>query len=138
MPQLLELSPAEAEVLREYLPELERIGFALIPFGGQTYQIQAVPSELAEAEAASLVREFVGRKRDGDLGSVPHDRQGDIAARLACKVKNIKAGQTLTAPAREALVRALLACQVPFSCPHGRPTMIKLTAHELDRQFDRK
>ncbi len=137
-PLTLEVLPPERAILEEYRDSLEAIGFSLAPFGGNTYQVQSMPAYFYAGEVTSLLREFIDRKQNDDLGSLVEGRQAEIAARVACKIKSVKAGQTLTAEAMEALVRSLLACSSPFTCPHGRPTMIRLTAAELDRQFDRR
>jgi len=137
-PPILELLPHEGAVLEEYCEALEAIGFSLAPFGGNSYQVQSMPAYFHSGEVIPLLREFLDRKQDNDLGSLAENRQAEIAARVACKMKSIKAGETITPEEMEALVRSLLACSSPFTCPHGRPTMIRLTAHELDKQFDRR
>jgi DNA mismatch repair protein MutL len=137
-PPILELLPHEVPILEEYCEALEAIGFSLAPFGGNSYQIRSMPAYFHSGEVIPLLREFLDRKQDNDLGSLVENRQAEIAARVACKMKSIKAGETITPEEMEALVRSLLACSSPFTCPHGRPTMIRLTAHELDRQFDRR
>jgi DNA mismatch repair protein MutL len=137
-PLTLEVIPSEQAILEEYRDSLEAIGFSLAPFGGNTYQVQSMPAYFRSGEVISLLRDFIDRKRADEFGNLAEDRQAEIAARVACKIKSVKAGQTLTTEAMEALVRSLLACSSPFTCPHGRPTMIRLTAAELDRQFDRR
>ena len=137
-PPILELLPHERAILEEYHPALEAIGFSLAPFGGNSYQVRSMPAYFHSGEVAPLLREFIDRKQDNDLGSLAEDRRAEIAARVACKMKSIKAGETLAPQEMEALVSSLLACSSPFTCPHGRPTMIRLTARELDRQFDRR
>ncbi len=137
-PPILELLPRERVILEEYQEALEAIGFSLAPFGGNSYQVRSMPAYFHSGEVIPLLREFLDRKQDNDLGSLAENRRATVAARVACKMKSIKAGETLTPEAMEALVRLLLACSSPFTCPHGRPTMIRLTAAELDRQFDRR
>ncbi len=137
-PPILELQPHERPILEEYRDALEAIGFSLAPFGGNSYQVQSMPAYFHMGEVTPLLREFIDRKHEGDLGSLVEDRRAEVAARVACKMKSVKAGETLATEAMEALVRSLLACASPFTCPHGRPTMIRLTATELDRQFDRR
>lgn len=137
-PPVLEMRPHERAILEEYCDALEAIGFSLAPFGGDSYQVRSMPAYFHSGEVISLLREFVDRKQDNDLGSLAENRRAEIAARVACKMKSIKAGETIRPEEMEALVRSLLACSSPFTCPHGRPTMIRLTAQELDRQFDRR
>lgn len=137
-PPILELPPHESAILEEYCEALEAIGFSLAPFGRNSYQVRSMPAYFHSGEVLPLLREFIDRKQDHDLGSLAENRRAEIAARVACKMKSIKAGETLAPEAMEALVLSLLACSAPFTCPHGRPTMIRLTAAELDRQFDRR
>ncbi|MFQ5988413.1 MAG: DNA mismatch repair endonuclease MutL [Candidatus Methylomirabilales bacterium] len=137
-PPVLELLPHERAILEEYSESLEAIGFSLAPFGGNSYQIRSMPAYFHSGEVIPLVREFIDRKQENDLGNLVENRREEIAARVACKMKSIKANATLTSEEMEALVHSLLACSSPFTCPHGRPTMIRLTAAELDKQFDRR
>ncbi len=137
-PPILELLPHERAILEEYSESLDAIGFSLAPFGGNSYQIRSMPAYFHSGEVIPLIREFIDRKQDSDLGSLAENRREEIAARVACKMKSIKANETLTPEEMEALVRSLLACSSPFTCPHGRPTLIRLTAAELDKQFDRR
>ena len=137
-PPVLEVLPHERAILEEYGDALEAIGFSLAPFGGNSYQVRSMPAYFHSGEVVPLLREFVERKQDNDLGSLAEDRRAEVAARVACKMKSIKAGETVRPQEMEALVRSLLACSSPFTCPHGRPTMIRLTAQELDKQFDRR
>lgn len=137
-PPVLDVLPHERAILEEYCDALEAIGFSLAPFGGNSYQVRSMPAYFHSGEVVPLLREFVERKQDNDLGSLAEDRRAEVAARVACKMKSIKAGETVRSEEMEALVRSLLACSSPFTCPHGRPTMIRLTAQELDKQFDRR
>jgi len=137
-PPVLEVLPHERAILEEYCGALEAIGFSLAPFGGNSYQVRSMPAYFHAGEVVPLLREFVERKQDNDLGSLAENRMAEVAARVACKMKSIKAGETVRPEEMEALVRSLLACASPFTCPHGRPTMIRLTAQELDKQFDRR
>ena len=138
-PPLLEVLPRERAVVEEFRDALERVGFSLSPFGPNTFQVRSMPAYFEAAEVLPLLREVIERSEEpADLGRLAGDRRTELAARVACKMKSIKAGQTLTPEAMAALVRSLLACASPFTCPHGRPTMIRLTAADLERHFDRR
>jgi DNA mismatch repair protein MutL len=105
--------------------------------GGKTYQVQAAPPYFRPADTPDLITELAQARADGRSENSIAAKQEDLAARVACKVKSVKAGQTLTPEPMKALVKSLLACQSPFSCPHGRPTMVRMSVRHLEGQFDR-
>ena len=138
VPITFDLAPAAAGVLEDLQTFLERVGFDVRPFGGSSFQVQAAPAYVRPDDAPDLIRELADAAAEGRSDNSVEARQEDIAARIACKVKSIKAGQTLTQPAMHALVESLLACGSPFVCPHGRPTVVRLPVRQLEGQFDRR
>ena len=138
VPLTFDLTPAAAGVLEDLQTFLERVGFDIRPFGGNSFQVQAAPAYVRPDDAPDLIRELADAAAEGRSDNSVEARQEDMAARIACKVKSIKAGQTLTQPAMHALVASLLACGSPFVCPHGRPTVVRLPVHQLEGQFDRR
>ena len=138
VPLTFDLAPAAAGVLEDLQTFLERVGFDVRPFGGNSFQVQAAPAYVRPDDAPDLIRELADAAAEGRSDNSVEARQEDMAARIACKVKSIKAGQTLTQPAMHALVESLLACGSPFVCPHGRPTVVRLPVHQLEGQFDRR
>ena len=138
VPLTFDLAPAAAGVLEDLQTFLERVGFDIRPFGGNSFQVQAAPAYVRPDDAPDLIRELADAAAEGRSDNSVEARQEDIAARIACKVKSIKAGQTLTQPAMYALVESLLACGSPFVCPHGRPTVVRLPVRQLEGQFDRR
>ena len=138
IPVTFELSPAACSALEELHDYLVQIGFDIQPFGGNTFQVQATPSYFRPADTPSLLSELAEARAEGQSDNSIEAKQEDLAARIACKVKSIKAGQTLTEEAMHALVKTLLDCTSPFTCPHGRPTMVRYSVRQLERQFDRR
>ncbi len=138
IPVTFELSPAACSALEELHDYLVQIGFDIQPFGGNTFQVQATPSYFRPADTPSLLSELAEARAEGHSDNSIEAKQEDLAARIACKVKSIKAGQTLTEEAMHALVKTLLDCTSPFTCPHGRPTMVRYSVRQLERQFDRR
>lgn len=138
LPVTFELSAAARIGLEEVQEYLTTLGFAIEPFGGSTYQVQATPPYFRPADTPDLIVELAQARAESSSENAIEAKQSEVAARIACKVKSIKAGQTLTPEAMKALVTSLLACRSPFVCPHGRPTIVRLPVQHLAAQFDRR
>jgi DNA mismatch repair protein MutL len=134
-PLVLNLSPEQAGSVAEALPTLNEWGVSIEPFGGDSYLVRSLPAVLGGQHPESALTEIV----DG-LAQGVNAVEGSIEARLVtliCKGAAVKGGHTLTMVEMQAMVRQLEACRSPRTCPHGRPTMIHVTAVELARQFGR-
>jgi DNA mismatch repair protein MutL len=132
---LVELGPGAADVLEEHLEMLGLLGFDMEPFGGSTVLVRAVPAIVAEEQPGQLLEDVAAALLAGDeplVGPVE-----EVVARQVCKRAAVKAGKVLDRPELEALIRALEQCENPRTCPHGRPTMIRLTVGQLAREFGR-
>ncbi len=138
LPLTFELVPAARAALEDSFTYLATLGFDIRPFGGNTYQVQATPTYFRATDTPDLLIELAQARADGRSENSIEAKQEDLAARIACKVKSVKAGQTLTPDAMKNLVSLLLACKSPFVCPHGRPTMVRLPVQQLAAQFDRR
>ena len=138
LPVTFELDASASTALDELHDYLTRLGFDIRPFGGHSYQVQAAPPYFRPADTPELIAELAQARADGRSEDAVAAQQEDLAARVACKVKSVKAGQTLTPESMQALLKSLLACQSPFTCPHGRPTMVRLSVRQLEGQFDRR
>lgn len=135
-PALVHLSPSQARLLEDKVDTLNRLGFHIEPFGPSTFRVSAIPALLSGADPVQAVRAVV---EDFEEDETP--LQSEVEARLIariCKRTAVKAGQVLSPEEQRALLRDLEACQSPRTCPHGRPTMIHLSADLLERQFGRK
>jgi DNA mismatch repair protein MutL len=134
-PQTVELSPEQAGVLAEDLPLLTELGFVLEHFGGNTYLLRAVPAILQGKDPAGALVAVVDEMLAGNV-PLGAEREARLIASV-CKQGAIKAGQTLSMAEMQALVQQLEATSAPRTCPHGRPTMIHLSAEFLAREFGR-
>ena len=135
-PVPVELTPAQATILQEHLPALSELGFDIEPFGGRTYLVRSIPAILKEADPR---RGLVGIMDELMEGGVPLGKEGE--ARLmasVCKQGAVKAGQILSQEEMRELIRQLEGTASPRTCPHGRPTMIHLSASQLEREFGRR
>jgi DNA mismatch repair protein MutL len=118
-----------------HLEELQIVGFDVEPFGGDTFLVRAVPAVLSGQEPLRALEEIVMSfaNRRNQVGETLEQR----LVKMICKRAAIKAGQQLSPLEMQELVRQLEQCQSPRTCPHGRPTMIQLSAGELEKAFGR-
>ncbi len=134
-PVTLELTPAQAAILDAEADTLAQVGFAIEPFGGTTYRLRAVPQILLKADPATALADILAELAEG---AIPLSRQSDERLIVTvCKRAAIKAGQTLSMQEMQELIHHLERCSAPRTCPHGRPTMIHLSAAQLAREFGR-
>jgi len=131
-PLPVELTPEQVEAVPAAQPTLERYGVSLEPFGEGTWLVRSVPLMARSISAAKLVAELLDAHRGGG-GAETHLA---VAASIACH-SAVRAGQALGAEEMEALSSALLAEDIPQHCPHGRPTMLRVTTSALEREFGR-
>ncbi len=133
-PYLFDVTLREAELLTENLDRLRSMGFEIEPFGERAFRVSAVPVLLG----APQTREFFVELLD-QLDSLPStkvkDLKRDALVKMACK-KAIKGGDTLSAQEVNTLL-ALVAGEETPTCPHGRPILIPITKHDLERKFKR-
>ncbi|MCP4423666.1 MAG: DNA mismatch repair protein MutL, partial [Chloroflexi bacterium] len=129
------LSPSQATLLTGNIELLARFGFQIEPFGPNAFMIRAVPAILAKLDPARALQAVI---EDIERGDTPLQEQieAKIVTRV-CKTAAVKAGQTLSMPEMEAMVRQLEACRSPHTCPHGRPTLIHLSTAQLAKGFGR-
>lgn len=135
-PQTVQVPIESAGLLTEHLDVLAGIGLMLEPFGGTTFLLRSVPAVVTHENPQSVVNDLIA---EIDAGDAPMEASEEARLILrVCKRAAIKAGQTLTMTEMQELIRQLEACNSPRTCPHGRPTMIHLSADQLAREFGRK
>jgi DNA mismatch repair protein MutL len=132
-PLAIELSLKQEETLRTGGEQLAQFGFGIEPFGDRTYLVRAVPAMLAGKGIADAVKEALDSLDDETAGANEEER---IARSVACH-GSVRAGQVLSLDEMRELIRQLEKATSPRTCPHGRPTMIHLSAGRLEREFGR-
>lgn len=132
----VELSADRASLLEAHLDQLNALGFLVEHFGGSTFLVRGMPALLGGVSPAFALEAATD---DLEGGERPLDREVEdrLIARV-CKTAAVKAGQVLTQAEMSAMVRQLEACDAPYTCPHGRPTMVQLSRDSLTRQFGRE
>jgi DNA mismatch repair protein MutL len=134
-PLVLETTPEQEPWLAAALGALNEWGIAIEPFGAGGYLVRSVPAVLARDDPHAALREVV----DGLAGMtdpVAAAREAALVT-LICKRAAVKGGQPLALAEMQEMVRQLEACRSPRTCPHGRPTMLYLSAADLARNFER-
>lgn len=136
IPITLELSRREGLVVGEKLDDLREIGFDIEVFGRDAFVVRSVPAGVKAKDAEQLLRDVIAELVDLSVTRHLMVRPEQVLITTACKMA-IKAGDPLTMPEMDDLIRKLIASENPFVCPHGRPIIISLTNWELDRKFKR-
>jgi len=129
-PVTFEVNPKQEEVLRLHYEDLAESGFSIEPFGNRTYLVRAVPALLYKEDWAGMLRELL------DSSPGKGDWMESLAISMACHGA-VRAGQALTNDEMRELIRQLEQVAIPQTCPHGRPTMIRLSSEQLSREFGR-
>lgn len=131
------LTPSQAAVLEAHLELLTGLGFGIEAFGPQTFMMRAVPAILSRQDPAQALLSVLS-DLEGESENAPMQAAIEaVVIKRVCKTAAIKAGQTLSMQEMEALIQQLETCANPHTCPHGRPTLIQLSAAQLARQFGR-
>lgn len=136
LPETVELSPRDANFLRQLIPSLCRLGVGLSEFGERTFLLDALPPFVKAGNPKKFVLEVIdGLKAAGQ--EVNTWRLGeDVVAKTVCR-HAVKANDELAQPELENLLEDLRRCSMPYTCPHGRPTLIELNYRELEKKFGR-
>ncbi len=137
LPLTLQVSPRDADWLTRHLDVLTRAGIGLEPFGENTFKIDSLPSFLRGSEPAPLIREIIDDLRETSAQTSKLRLGEDMIAKTVCR-HAVKANDYLREPELVRLIQDLLACDLPYCCPHGRPTMIQMSYGELEKKFGRK
>jgi len=132
-PITIELSPREEETLKSSKEFLTEFGFTIEPFGNRSYLIRAIPALMARANIIEIITALLDNLASKES---PNPWEEKIAQYLACHGA-IRAGQQLSNEEMRELIKQLERTKQPRACPHGRPTMIHLSAHQLEKEFGR-
>jgi len=133
-PLVIQLTPAEHSVLNAHKEYLDSIGFEIEDYGGNSLIVRSIPF-VFERYNKDLMLDLIKELSQINPKAVDDVKQERIA-RFACR-KAIKAGDILTRIDMDKLLKALNNAENPFTCPHGRPTMINITIPELEKKFKR-
>jgi DNA mismatch repair protein MutL len=137
LPQTFDVPPRDADWIEHNLSILQKMGIGIESFGPDTFKIDSLPSFLDVSDAAQFMRKVIDDLK-GAGNSASSMRLGEeMIAKTVCR-HAVKANDPLRYPEVEKLIRDLLDCDLPYCCPHGRPTMIQISLAELEKKFGRK
>jgi DNA mismatch repair enzyme (predicted ATPase) len=137
LPQTVDLPPRDADWIDRNMAVLQKMGIGIESFGPNTFKIDSLPSFLNVSDPTQFMRKVID-----DLKSVSNSSSAmrlgeEMIAKTVCR-HAVKANDPLRYLEVEKLVQDLLECDLPYCCPHGRPTMIQISLAELEKKFGRK
>lgn len=136
IPIVLPVPPKDFDWLLLHVATLHKMGFLIEPFGEGTLKIDGIPQFFRADDPAGAVRQLVDELRAITQGTSRLRLGEDVIAKTVCR-HAIKANDELRPTEIDQLIHDLLACDLPYCCPHGRPTMIQIGYHELEKKFGR-
>lgn len=136
LPDVITLSHKEKEIITENVDMFEKAGFSLEAFGENTVKLTGVPNICMDMNTKQLFLELLD-EIDNYSRTDRQDKEERFIATIACK-SAVKAKMKLTEAEVDKLMEKLLELPNPFTCPHGRPTAIKMSKYEIERKFSRK
>ncbi len=136
-PETVELAPGAALLVRRNTSALQAMGFGVAEFGGDTFVVDAMPACLGTVSARAVLADVAASLDGGGARGGTERWDASRVAMAACKAA-VKAQNKLTVQEIEQLVVDLARAEMPYTCPHGRPTLIFLGFQELRRRFGRE
>lgn len=137
IPLTLQVSPRDYDLLQRNLETLHKLGIEAEPFGNNSFKIDAMPSFLKTNDPLELLRDVMEELSSASSKTSTLRLGEDMIATTVCR-HAVKANDYLREPELRKLLEDLLACEMPYCCPHGRPTLIQLSHAELERKFGRR
>ncbi|HEV8618323.1 MAG TPA: DNA mismatch repair endonuclease MutL [Candidatus Udaeobacter sp.] len=137
LPQTFNLPPRDADWIERNLPTLEKMGIGIESFGPNTFKIDSLPAFLNVLDPAQFMSKVIDDLRSVSNSSSAMRMGEEMIAKTVCR-HAVKANDPLGYLEVEKLIRDLLDCDLPYCCPHGRPTMIQISLVELEKKFGRK
>lgn len=134
-PVILTLSMQEEQAIKDGADIFAKLGYQIEPFGGREYAVTGVPAHLPAVGEEELLKEVIDTMVDEHARSTPEILLDKVAS-MSCKAA-VKGNNRLPKEQMYELLKELMTLENPYHCPHGRPTMIKMTKQELEKKFKR-
>jgi len=136
IPDTLDVSGDQISIVETHADVLKQLGFELTPYGPSTIAIHACPSLLKQDRVIAYVRDLLDRLSSQDAPATPEMLTNDLLSMMACKAA-VKAGDPLTPEEMRELMAQRDRVERSTNCPHGRPTSLRLSLTDLEKQFKR-
>jgi len=137
MPEIIHLSPNQSAIINERIPELKKAGFNIESFGSDSFKIDSVPGFITLNALDSLFADLANDFLEIGKSTRVEEIRKRMALVLVCRT-SVKFNQKLSIQEMQALIDQLMITSTPWTCPHGRPTMIVISFDELEKRFGRK
>lgn len=135
VPIILTLNDREIQAVERLTPQLTSMGYDIRPFGGREYAVYGIPYNLYSIAEEALLREMIDsltEEEGAETGNLIYER----IATMSCKAA-VKGNTIISAREADELIDRLLKLEHPYTCPHGRPTMIVMSKNEIEKKFKR-
>lgn len=132
-PELITFSATQTVTVLNHLEALKDLGFDLQHFGGNDFSLATVPTLFGKVQAKDLLEIVIKELATGKVEEI-NRIQEEIITMMACRA-SVKAGDSMTIPQITKLLKELSECRLPYTCPHGRAILIKITAEDLEKKF---
>jgi len=137
LPLTMQVSPRDYDLLNRNLPTLHKLGIEAEPFGANSFKVDALPTFLKTDDPMALLRDVLDELASASSKMSALRLGEDMIATTVCR-HAVKANDFLREPELKKLLDDLFACEMPYCCPHGRPTLIQISHGELERKFGRR
>jgi DNA mismatch repair protein MutL len=137
LPHTFDVPPRDADWIERNISILQKMGIGIESFGPGTFKIDSLPGFLNVSDPAQFMRKVIDDLKSAGNSTSPMRLGEEMIAKTVCR-HAVKANDPLHYPEIEKLIRDLLECDLPYCCPHGRPTMIQISLVELEKKFGRK
>lgn len=134
-PKTLEVKPREAALIKANEELLKKLGFKLESFGKSTFRLRGVPVVLGEVQEEKIIHSILDELFDLKNSSL-EDRKEELIKYMACR-SSVMAGDSLSLTRAKEIIQRLGRTDIPYTCPHGRPTIINFSIKKLDKMFKR-
>ncbi len=135
-PEIIFVSPQDTLALQSRQEELGALGYTTEPFGENEFIIRTVPTVFGRVLLKEIILQVAHALQEKRITAL-HEIMEEVLTRRSCRA-SIMAGDVITIPEMITYLKQLDTCQLPFTCPHGRPVIVKITQTELEKLFKRK
>ena len=132
-PHTVDLSPADADLLDDLLPDLRALGFEIEKMSGRTVAVRGVPTDVPDGDEGAILEEMLEQYKSEQ--DTVEDERRDRLARTLAQQSAVRRGQPLSEDERRALLRDLFDCEMPYADPTGTPTLAKWSLEEIEQRF---
>ena len=135
IPDIFTFTKAESLFVQDHLDDFKKIGFTLEQVGPNDYALRTIPIWIKDSNSTDIIYDILSMMIDNQKVDIMHFRD-HITKQISCKA-SIKANHRINKDEVNELLKRLNRCKNPYTCPHGRPTIIKLTVTDLEKMFER-